>query len=134
MIHMQLVYTPYVQKLELIESTGAGASFDVNLLRVMPKTLDPFRFLLFAVAGWMNQKQQHAVEYLREERRSGNSRDLHSGRQQVRPVTMAQGVEADSLRQFLRSGPFDARAGCVASVSADWYHATSNHCHSTVLA
>lgn len=35
----------------------------------MPKTLDPFRFLLFAVAGWMNQKQQHAIEYLREENR-----------------------------------------------------------------
>src|SRR5450432_2378533 len=35
----------------------------------MPKTLDPFRFLLFAVAGWMNQKQHHAIEYLREENR-----------------------------------------------------------------
>lgn len=35
----------------------------------MPKTLDPFRFLLFAVAGWMNQQQQHAIDYLREENR-----------------------------------------------------------------
>jgi putative transposase len=35
----------------------------------MPKTLDPFRFLLVAVAGWMNQQQQHAIEYLREEDR-----------------------------------------------------------------
>ena len=35
----------------------------------MTKTLDPFRFLLFAVAGWMNQQQQHAIEYLREENR-----------------------------------------------------------------
>src|ERR1035437_9149145 len=35
----------------------------------MPNTLDPFRFLLFAVAGWMNQQQQHAIEYLREENR-----------------------------------------------------------------
>jgi transposase InsO family protein len=35
----------------------------------MPKTLDPFRFLLLAVAGWMNQQQQHAIEYLREENR-----------------------------------------------------------------
>jgi putative transposase len=33
----------------------------------MPKTLDPFRFLLIAVAGWMNQEQQHAIAYLREE-------------------------------------------------------------------
>jgi hypothetical protein len=26
----------------------------------MPKTLDPFRFLLIAVAGWINRRQQHA--------------------------------------------------------------------------
>ena len=35
----------------------------------MPRTLDPFRFLLLAMAGWMNQQQQHAIEYLREENR-----------------------------------------------------------------
>src|SRR5580704_879923 len=35
----------------------------------MPKKLDPFRFLLLVVAGWMNQRQQHAIEYLREENR-----------------------------------------------------------------
>jgi putative transposase len=35
----------------------------------MPKTLDPFRFLLIAVAGWMNEQQQHTIEYLREENR-----------------------------------------------------------------
>jgi putative transposase len=35
----------------------------------MPMTLDPFRFLLVSVAGWMNQQQQHAIEYLREENR-----------------------------------------------------------------
>jgi hypothetical protein len=35
----------------------------------MPRTLGPFRFLLIAVAGWMNQPQQHAIEYLQEEKR-----------------------------------------------------------------
>src|SRR5262245_29999242 len=35
----------------------------------MPKVLDPFRFLLIAVAGWMNQRQLHVIEYLREENR-----------------------------------------------------------------
>ena len=35
----------------------------------MPKTLDPFRFFLIAVAGWMNQQQRDAIEYLREENR-----------------------------------------------------------------
>jgi hypothetical protein len=31
--------------------------------------LDPFQFLLVAVAGWMNQRQQQVIEYLREENR-----------------------------------------------------------------
>jgi transposase InsO family protein len=28
---------------------------------------DPFRFVVISIAGWMNQQQQHAIEYLREE-------------------------------------------------------------------
>src|SRR3954447_16816562 len=35
----------------------------------MPNILDPFRFVVIAVAGWMNEKQQHAIDYLREENR-----------------------------------------------------------------
>jgi hypothetical protein len=35
----------------------------------MPNILDPFRFVVIAIAGWMNQKLQHAIEYLREENR-----------------------------------------------------------------
>ena len=35
----------------------------------MPKTLDPFRLLLIAVAGWMNHEQQKIIDYLREENR-----------------------------------------------------------------
>ncbi len=31
--------------------------------------LDPFEFLLVSVAGWINQRQQQAIEYLREENR-----------------------------------------------------------------
>ena len=31
----------------------------------MPKVLDPFRFVLLAVAGWMNQRQLHIIDYLR---------------------------------------------------------------------
>jgi hypothetical protein len=31
--------------------------------------LDPFQFLLVAIAGWMNQRQQQVIEYLREENR-----------------------------------------------------------------
>jgi hypothetical protein len=28
-----------------------------------------FRFLLISVGGWINQQQQHAIDYLREENR-----------------------------------------------------------------
>ena len=35
----------------------------------MPRTLDPFRLLLVAVAGWMNHQQQQVNDYLREENR-----------------------------------------------------------------
>jgi hypothetical protein len=35
----------------------------------MARALDPFRFVLITVAGWMNQRQSHVIEYLREENR-----------------------------------------------------------------
>src|SRR5581483_627518 len=33
------------------------------------KILDPFRFLMISLAGWMNQRQLHVIDYLREENR-----------------------------------------------------------------
>ena len=33
----------------------------------MPELLDPFRFLLLAIAGLLNQQQQNAIDYLRQE-------------------------------------------------------------------
>ena len=35
----------------------------------MPKMLDPFRFMLLCLAGWMNEQQRYAIDYLREENR-----------------------------------------------------------------
>src|SRR5712692_10743830 len=35
----------------------------------MPRVLDPFRFVLIAVAGWMNQHQLQIIDYLKEENR-----------------------------------------------------------------
>jgi putative transposase len=35
----------------------------------MPRVLDPFRFVLIAVAGWTNQRQLQMIDYLREEHR-----------------------------------------------------------------
>ena len=34
----------------------------------MPRVLDPFRFVLIAVAGWMNQHQPQIIDFLREEK------------------------------------------------------------------
>jgi hypothetical protein len=31
--------------------------------------LDPFRFVVISIAGWMNHQQQQAIDYLREENR-----------------------------------------------------------------
>jgi len=36
------------------------------MIRLMG-VLDPLRFVLISIAGWMNQEQQQAIEYLREE-------------------------------------------------------------------
>ena len=44
----------------------------------MPRVLDPFRFVLIAVAGWMNQRQLQIIDYLREENRV--LREQHGGR------------------------------------------------------
>ena len=35
----------------------------------MRSVLDPFRFVLIAVAGWMNQRQLEVIDCLREENR-----------------------------------------------------------------
>jgi hypothetical protein len=35
----------------------------------MPRVLDPFRFVLIALSGWMNQRQGQVIDYLREENR-----------------------------------------------------------------
>jgi hypothetical protein len=35
----------------------------------MTKFLDPFRFLLIAMSGWMNQQQRELIDYLQEENR-----------------------------------------------------------------
>src|SRR5437016_4561597 len=47
--------------------TAALKSRDNEL--TMPRVLDPFRFVLIAVAGWMNQHQLQIIDYLREENR-----------------------------------------------------------------
>src|SRR5215475_3755107 len=49
--------------------TGPPCSASDNLTLLMTKSLDPFRFLLIALSGWMNQQQLQLIDYLREENR-----------------------------------------------------------------
>jgi hypothetical protein len=40
-----------------------------NELKRCRESLDPFRFVLIAVAGWMNQRQVQMIDYVRGENR-----------------------------------------------------------------
>jgi hypothetical protein len=65
--------TPYGPKtgsvsIPEIPGSAAGAARD-NWVTPMPRVLDPFRFLLITLAGWMNQRQLLMIDYLREENR-----------------------------------------------------------------
>src|SRR3954453_10485971 len=58
------------RKFNLLERVLVTAVDTAGLYtREVPQVLDPFRFVLLAVAGWMNQRQQLAIDYLREENR-----------------------------------------------------------------
>jgi hypothetical protein len=52
-----------------LQGIAAGARPGIMLLFHMTRSLDPFRFVLIAVSGWMNQQQLQLIHYLREENR-----------------------------------------------------------------
>jgi len=53
---------------ESARDRGRGANGH-NVTFDMTRSLDPFRFVLIAVSGWMNQQQLELINYLREENR-----------------------------------------------------------------
>ena len=70
----------------------------------MTKSLDPFRFLLIAVSGWMNQHQRELIDYLREENRIlreqlGKKRLRLTDAQRHRLAAEAQEVGRKLLRE-----------------------------------
>ena len=70
----------------------------------MKKIIDPFRFVLIAVAGWMNQAQQQMLEYLREENRVlreqlGDRRLRLNDDQRRRLATKAKGMGRKRLAE-----------------------------------
>ena len=66
--------------------------------------LDPFRFVLISIAGWMNQQQQQAIEYLREENKVlreqlGGRRLRFTDQQRRRLAAKAKGLSRRVLAQ-----------------------------------
>ena len=70
----------------------------------MTKSLDPFRFLLIAVSGWMNQQQRELIDYLQEENRVlreqlGKKRLRFNDDQRRRLAVKAKGLGRKLLRE-----------------------------------
>ena len=71
---------------------------------LMTKSLDPFRFLLIALSGWMNQQQLQWIDYLREENRVlreqlGKKRLRFNDDQRRRLAVRAKGLGRRLLRE-----------------------------------
>jgi putative transposase len=67
--------------------------------------LDPFRFVLISIAGWMNQRQQHAIDCLREENRVlreqlGGRRLRFTDNQRRRLSSKAKGLGRRALAEL----------------------------------
>ena len=67
--------------------------------------LDPFRFVVISVAGWMNQQQREAIDYLREENRVlreqlGDRRLRFTDDQRRRLAVKAKGLGRRALSQL----------------------------------
>lgn len=67
--------------------------------------LDPFRFVAISIAGWMNQQQQKAIDYLREENRVlreqlGGRRIRFTDDQRRRLAAKAKGLGRRALSQL----------------------------------
>jgi hypothetical protein len=70
----------------------------------MTKSLDPFRFLLSAVSGWMNKQQLQLIDYLREENlvlreQLGQKRLRFNGDQRSRLAAKAKGLGRKLLQE-----------------------------------
>jgi putative transposase len=67
--------------------------------------LDPFRFVVISMAGWMNHQQQQAIDYLREENRVlreqlGGRRRRFTDDQRRRLAVKAKGLGKRALSQL----------------------------------
>src|SRR3989440_13022499 len=70
----------------------------------MRAALDPFAFVVISIGGWMNQHQQHVIEYLMEENRVlreqiGDRRMRFSDNQRRRLAAKAKKIARRLLAQ-----------------------------------
>ena len=73
--------------------------------QTVDKALNPFSFVVIVLAGWMNQRQQDVIEYLREENRVlreplGDRRLRFSDDQRRRLAVRARGLGRRLLREI----------------------------------
>jgi len=66
------------------------------------KALNPFQFVVIVLAGWMNQRQQNVIEYLREENRAlreqlGERRLRFNDDQRCRLAIRAKGLGGEAF-------------------------------------
>ena len=85
----------------------------------MTKSLDPFRFLLIALSGWMNQQQLQLIDYLRDENRVlreplGQKRLRFNDDQRRRLATKAKGLG----RKLLREVAYDCHTRAPAGLAS----------------
>ena len=97
----------------------------------MRNVLNPFRFLVIAVAGWMNQKQQHAIDYLREENRVlkeqlGNRRIRFTDDQRRRLAAKAKLVGRRVLNEIADLVTPDTLLAWHRKVIAEKYDGSAN--------
>src|SRR5436305_12531065 len=93
----------------------------------MSRLLDPFEFLLIAIAGWMNQRQLEVIEYLRQENRVlreqlGDRRVRFNDDQRRRLAVRAKDLGRKLLAQVASGGerPAHRGAGLLLRTSPPW--------------
>ena len=89
---------------ESARDRGRGAAGH-NVTFDMTRSLDPFRFVLIAVSGWMNQQQLELINYLREENRVlreqlGGKRLRFNDDQRRRLAAKAKGLGRKLLQEL----------------------------------
>jgi transposase InsO family protein len=94
-----------VQKPDLIEIIERRTRRIYVLTSDMHAVVDPFSFVVVCFAGWMNQHQQHVIEYLMEENRVlreqiGNRRMRFSDDQRRRLAAKAKKMSRKLINQI----------------------------------